>query len=324
MKNVLVIFTGGTISMERSTNQSVVISNGPEEVLNLINNSKSDIQIESKELFMKPSPSITLDDMLTIAKFVEENIKGNKYDGIVITHGTDTIEETAYFLDLYIKSEKPVVLTGSMRNISELGYDGPANLASSILVAASKYALNKGVLLVMNGEINSAREVTKTHTVALDTFKSLEFGPLGVIDSDNVIFYRDIHLKGNHIHPNCIEKKVEIVKAYSDASSKIINFLINDGVKGIIIEGLGRGNVPPMMLDGIKNAISKGIPVVLTSRCVKGRVLDTYGYPGGGHNLKELGVIFGENLNSQKARIKLVLALGISNDIDYLKKIYEL
>lgn len=324
MKTVYVIFTGGTISMERSSKEGVNIANGPEKVLDLINSQSNDFKIESIELFMKSSPSITLDDMKTIGDHVTKVLEREDIAGVVITHGTDTLEETAYFLDLYINSPKPIVLTGSMRNISELGYDGPSNLASAILVAQSKYALKKGVLLVMNGEINSAREVTKTHTVALDTFKSLEFGPLGVVDSDNVIFYRDIHFKGDYIHPQELQKMVEIVKAYSGASSNIINYLVNSDVKGIIIEGLGRGNVPPTMLDGIINAINHNIPVILTSRCVKGRVLDTYGYPGGGHNLKELGVIFGENLNSQKARIKLVLALGISNDREYLKKLYEL
>jgi L-asparaginase len=233
----------------------------------------------------------------------------------VITHGTDTLEETAYFLDLYLSSSKPVVFTGSMRSYSELGFDGLSNLVSSILVAAHNDSRDKGVLVCLNDEINTASEVTKSHTLSLDTFKSLEFGPIGIVEQENVIYTRKAPDFRKIINPNSVVQDVEIVKASAGTSSQILNFLIDSGSKGIVLEALGRGNVPPMMVPGIKRAIENNIPVVLTSRCPKGRVLDNYGYEGGGHHLRQLGVIFTSNLNAQKARIRLMLTLGIAQKL---------
>jgi L-asparaginase len=174
----------------------------------------------------------------------------------------------------------------------------------------------------LNDEINAANEVTKTHTLALDTFKSLEFGPLGIIDQEHVIYYRQPHYQRQIIHPTSIVEQVEIVKAYAGSSSLILNLLIDHGVKGIVLESLGRGNVPPQMVEGIEYAISKNIPVVLTSRCPKGRVLDSYGYEGGGHHLRNLGVVFTQNLLSHKARIRLMLILGVTDEIDKIKTFF--
>src|SRR5690606_2965652 len=139
----------------------------------------------------------------------------------------------------------PVVFTGSMRNLSELGYDGLSNVVSSVLVAASDQSRKRGVLLVMNDEINSAEEVTKTHTVALDTFKSMEFGPLGIVDSNDVIYYRDNRNTKPNIRITKLTKRVEIIKVAAGTDSKLIDYLIDDHVDGVVIEALGRGNVPP-------------------------------------------------------------------------------
>ncbi len=209
-----------------------------------------------------------------------------------------------------------------MRNNSELGYDGSSNLSAAICTAISNRSLNKGVLIVMNNEVNAAGEVVKTNTLALDTFKSPEFGPLGIVDNDEVIFYRDIVSK-KHISTNEIEDKVALIKVVAGMESDIINFYIDSEYKGIVIEALGRGNIPPQMLDGIKRAISKNIPVIMVSRCHTGRVLDTYGYEGGGKHLRGLGVIFGGNLPGHKARIQLILALGKTKNIIEIKEIFE-
>jgi L-asparaginase len=210
-----------------------------------------------------------------------------------------------------------------MRNFSELGFDGLSNLVSSILVAASDESRHKGVLVVMNDEINSASEVTKSHTLALDTFKSLEFGPIGIVEQDNVIFYRNTQQRNILLQPSTINSHVEIVKTYTGSSSLILNLLLDNGVQGIIIEGLGRGNVPPDMVEGITRAIKNNVPIVITSRCPKGRVLDSYGYEGGGAHLSQLGVIFTKNLNSQKARIQLILALGLTNDLQLIANYFS-
>ena len=167
----------------------------------------------------------------------------------------------------------------------------------------------------MNDTINSALEVTKTHTMSLDTFKSIEFGPLGIVDQGEVIYYRDIaHFKAYNLE-NHINDETFLVKAYAGMNGDFIQFLTDHGAKGIVIESLGRGNLPPMMIDAIETAISAGIYIVIVSRCGSGRVLDSYAYPGGGKDLVNKGCILGGNLNGQKARI--LLMLSISNDYNF-------
>jgi L-asparaginase len=201
-----------------------------------------------------------------------------------------------------------------MRNFSELGYDGFSNLLSAILVASEKTSYNRGVLVCLNDEINAASEVTKTHTLALDTFKSMEFGPLGIVDEQDVIYYRESTKRKSNITPARLKANVEIIKVVTGQDSSLLYYYITTNkVQGIVLEAFGRGNVPPTMVDGIKRAIDKGIKIVLTSRCPKGRVRDSYGYDGGGYHLKQLGVLFSGDLSSQKARLKLMLALSLED-----------
>lgn len=322
-KKVAVVFTGGTISMKIDPRISAAIpALSSEEIMSMVTNIDrfADIEIVNYETI--PGPHMTPERMMELSKLVKTLLERDDIDGIVITHGTDTLEETAFLLDLNIFSNKPIVIAGAMRNGSELGYDGPSNLAAAICTIISDQATNKGVLVVMNNEVNAASEVTKTHTLSLDTFKSLEFGPLGIVDNDEVIFYRDI-VKHHHIETDNIEENVYLIKTYAGIDSSLIDFCVEKGAKGIVIEAMGRGNIPPMMVDGVKNAIGKGVKVVLVSRCPMGRVLDSYGYDGGGKNLRNLGVIFGGSLNGQKARIKLMLALSITDDSQKIKDIFE-
>ena len=322
-KKVAVIFTGGTISMKIDPRISAAIpALSSEEIMSMVTNIDKFADIEIVNFERIPGPHMTPKKMMELSQVVKDLIKREDIDGIVITHGTDTLEETAFFLDLNIFSSKPIVIAGAMRNGSELGYDGPSNLASSICTVISEQAKNKGVLVVMNNEVNAASEVTKTHTLSLDTFKSLEFGPLGIVDNDEVIFYRSI-IKHHHIDTDSIEENVYLIKTYAGMDSSLIDFCVNNGAKGIVIEAMGRGNIPPMMVQGLKNAISKGVKIVLVSRCPMGRVLDSYGYDGGGKKLRDLGVIFGGSLNGQKARVKLMLALSSTNDFDEVKEIFE-
>ena len=321
-KKILVILTGGTISMKKdTTNEKTVLNLDTSDLTHSLKGALRAIEIDFIEHSFKPSPYITPDDMFNFGKLIESKLSSG-YDGFVLAHGTDTIEETAYFLDLYLNTDKPVVLTGSMRNQSELGYDGILNLASSILVASSESSKNRGVLVVLNDEINAASEVTKTHTVSLDTFKSEEFGPLGIVDDRNVLYYRESTKNKHKISFTKLNKNVEIIKVAAGTTSNLINYLVDQQVDGIVLEALGRGNVPPQMIPGIKNAISHNIPILLVSRCHKGRVLDTYAYEGGGYHLSSLGVIMGGNLNSQKARILLLLLLSANIDkkhyVDYI------
>lgn len=324
MNKVAIIFTGGTISMQIDENiKAAVPALGGQEVLSYVKDVSNIADIEVDDYISLPSPYITPSIMLNLAKHVQTYIDRDDITGVIITHGTDTLEETAYFLDLNLRTEKPIILVGAMRSVSELGYDGPSNLVAAIRTAISPDARNKGVLVVMNGDINAANEVMKTHTMALDTFKSLEFGPLGIVDDNQVLFYRSSTHISTHIPTNKIEEQVYLIKVVAGMDGDLVDYYIIKGAKGLVIEALGRGNVPPMMVPAIKKAIESGIKVILVSRCPKGRVFDNYGYPGGSKKLREMGVIFGGNLSGQKARIKLMLALGYKNDYDYIKSVFE-
>jgi L-asparaginase len=323
MKKVAIVFNGGTISMKVDTRiQAAVPSLTGEEIMAMVTGIEKYAEIESHDFSNVPSPHITPEDMVSLCKYIKNLLNREDISGVIVTHGTDSLEETAYLLDLTIKSEKPLIVTGAMRSSSELGYDGPANLSASICTAISEETWGKGVLVCMNGEINSASEVTKANSMSLSAFRSPGFGPLGIVDNNQVIFYRD-NLNRHYIETDSIESRVFLVKCVSGMDSSLIDFSIKQGYRGIVIEGMGRGNVPPKMVDGIKRAIDNGIIVVLVSRCFEGRVLDTYGYPGGGKELKNIGVIFGDNLPGQKARIKLMLALSKTNDFQKIRELFE-
>lgn len=315
MKKIAIIFNGGTISMKIDEKiKAAVPSLSAEEIMSMIPGVEKYAEIEAYTFSSMPSPHMTLETMLKLSKFTTELVEREDIDGVVITHGTDTLEETAYLLDLTVKTKKPVVVTGAMRSGSELGYDGPFNLATSICTAISDEAVGRGVLVCFNGELNSASEVTKANSMALNAFRTPNFGPIGIVDNDNVIFYRDAnHLEKYDVSE--IKKQVALIKCVVDMDSSYIDYLIEKGCGGIVIEALGRGNVPPNMVEGIKKAIELEIPVVVVSRCFEGRVFESYGYEGGGKQLKDLGVIFGDTLPGQKARIKLILAINSGMNI---------
>ena len=322
MKKIAIIFNGGTISMKIDEKiKAAVPSLSAEEIMSMIPGVEEYAEIEAYTFSSMPSPHMTLETMLKLSKFTTELVERDDIDGVVITHGTDTLEETAYLLDLTVKTKKPVVVTGAMRSGSELGYDGPFNLATSICTAISDEAVGRGVLVCFNGELNSASEVTKANSMALNAFRTPNFGPIGIVDNDNVIFYRD----ANHLEKydvSKIEKQVALIKCVVDMDSSYIDYLIEKGYGGIVIEALGRGNVPPKMVEGIKKAIELEIPVVVVSRCFEGRVFESYGYEGGGKQLKNLGVIFGDTLPGQKARIKLILAINSGMNIHEVARVF--
>lgn len=316
MKKVAVVFNGGTISMKVDERiKAAVPSLTGEEIMAMVTGIESYAEVESYSFSSKPSPHMTIDNMLELSKFIKKLINRDDIDGVVLTHGTDTLEETAYFLDLTIDTEKVIVVTGAMRSSSELGYDGPFNLATSICTAISEDAKGRGVLVCFNGELNSASEVTKANSMALNAFKTPNFGPIGIVDNNKVLFYRNT-IKHKIYNVESIKGNVALIKCFAGMESDLIDFLIEKGYKGIVIEALGRGNVPPDMLKGIKRALNEGIPVVVVSRCFEGRVYESYGYKGGGKMLKDLGVLFEESIPGQKARIKLIVALSSEGDTD--------
>jgi L-asparaginase len=322
-KKLAIIFTGGTISMKTDPELHAAIPGiNSEEVISTIKNIEALADLEIINFGNLPSPHINLKIMMDIYKLTKKQLAKDDISGVIITHGTDTLEETAYLLDLLLDSKKPVIVVGSMRNFSELGYDGSSNLSAGICTALSENSWDKGVLVVMNNEVNAASEVTKTNTLSLDTFKSPDFGPLGIVDNDEVIYYRT-KLQRQNFKVDGIEERVGLIKAVAGLDSSILDFYIESNYKGIVIEALGRGNLPPEMLPGVKRALKNNIPIVIVSRCPTGRVLYTYGYSGGGKNLRDLGAIFGGNLPGQKARIKLMVLLKLTNDQNELRNLFE-
>ena len=265
---------------------------------------------------------MTPERLIELKHYVNNLLEREDICGAVITHGTDSLEETAYFLDLTISSQKPVIVTGAMRSSSELGYDGPSNLSAAVCTAISDKAVGKGVLIVLNNEVLLASEATKTDTLALNTFKSLSKGPLGLIDCNELVLFKSTEER-TIIDTDKVETKVALIKSGIGMNDDFIKFAADSGYKGIIIEAMGRGNVPPKMYEGVKYAREKDIPVVIVSRCHSGRVFDSYGYLGSGRDLRNIGCIFGGELPGQKARIKLMLALGKTNNLDEIKDFFE-
>ena len=322
-KKVAVVFTGGTISMTIDPDLGAAIpSLSGEEILSLATNINKVATIEGHNFDEIPSPHMTFEKLMELKQYINKLLDRDDVCGVVVTHGTDSLEETAYFLDLVINNEKPVVVTGAMRSSSELGYDGSSNLSAAVCTAISDSAKGKGVLVAMNNEVLMASEVTKIDTLALNTFQAPSHGSLGIIDCNQLVLLKDASKK-TFIDTDKYEPKVALIKTGLDMGDDLIKFAADAGYKGIVIEGMGRGNIPPEAFEGIKYAREKGIQVVLVSRCLTGRVYDSYGYLGSGRDLKNIGCIFGGDLPGQKARIKLMLALGKTDNQQELKDIFE-
>lgn len=307
-KKVLLIHTGGTISMHVSEDGGVI----PDIINPLIQESKkleNIADIIEIEAFNLPSPHITPQKMLELRNLIIKTVEGHAIDGVVITHGTDTLEETAYFLELTTNLEIPIVLTGAMRSSNELGADGVYNLVEAVRVASSEVARNKGVLVVMNDELHSAVNVTKTSTSSVSTFQSPQYGPLGLV-TKTLIHFQQAPLKREYVEVNSLDKKVALFKIYAGMEADLLYSAIDCKYDGVVLEGLGQGNVPPSLLPAIKELIAHNIPVVLVSRCFNGIAQGVYGYEGGGKMLEDLGVSFVTDLNGQKARIKLLITLN--------------
>ena len=323
-KNILIVFTGGTFSMkiEKKKSGGAVPRYSGEELLKKIPDAKKLANISFYDFGKYPGPHITPEIMMDISKQLRKKLAEKKYDGIVITHGTDTLEETAYLIDLTIKTEIPIVFTGSMRNSSEPNWDGPKNLIDSIQVCLNENSRGMGTLVCMHGEVNAASEVTKIFSNEFETFQSLDFGMLGFVQKGRVVYNRLPRFL-EIINTNNINTNVDLLTVYAGMDEKFFRHSADSGVNGLVIEALGVGNVPPVAFKGVEYVIKKNIPVVLVSRCPAGETDYIYSYPGAGRHLHNLGVIFSDYLNGQKARIKLMLALSKTSDRKILKKIFE-
>ena len=327
---VWVLATGGTISGGGSSSTSLTqYRSGAfsgEELVAAVPAIAEHATVRVEQVVNIGSPNITFDDWLTLARRIDEIFSGDPdAAGVVVTHGTNTLEETAYFLNLTVRHDRPVVLVGAQRPATAISTDGPLNLLNAVRTAASPEARGKGVLVVMNDEINAARDVTKTSTYRVETFRSRDLGFLGYVDGDRVAFYRaptkrhtadsEFDLAGVAGFPT-----VDIVYSYVEPNPVLIETLIEAGVDGIVLAGTGAGlvsRVERAALDRIASLPEAERPVVVRSnRTGSGRVVPLPGYDA-------RGMIAGDTLNPQKARILLMLALTKTRDLDEIRRIFR-
>lgn len=306
MKELLVLHTGGTIAMSETDGHVTPNASNPLMAYNTLFDGK--VNLTTEDVFNIPSPHMNPERMLILQQRILKAIKDGM-DGIVVTHGTDSLEETAYFLDLTLPSKIPVVVTGAMRSSNEVGSDGLYNFQSAIWTASSDAAADKGVLVVMNDEVHTARFVTKTHTTNVATFRTPTFGPIGLVAKQQVRFFQEL-IAHQVCQIDSVVSDVFLLKAYTGMDSSLFDLIDTEKTQGLVIEAMGAGNLPPNTLPGIQRLLDHHIPIVLVSRCFNGIAEDVYDYEGGGVQLKKMGVIFCQGLNGQKARIKLLVGLS--------------
>ena len=318
-EKVLLIATGGTIAMRKDETGKVVPAvNGLELVESLPGLSQVAEWVVC-DFSNVASCNIDPMHMRLLASEVERYFLDPLLKGIIITHGTDTLEETAYFLDVTINDPRPVILTASQRDASESDSDGPRNLLNALRIALDPRALHRGVVIALNEEIHAARDVRKLHTSHVDAFDSGDIGSLGSIDNGEVIWHRKPEPTVKLGVPNSLAN-VAICKAFTGMSPEILRIAQQD-MDAMVIEAFGRGNLPPQLMKEISELVTKGVPVVITSRCLFGRTAPVYGYPGGGGDLERAGAWFSADLSTEKVRLFLSIALAQGMEKKELRQI---
>ena len=305
---VKVVATGGTIANTPSGRLNAA------EVADAIPQLKKVARLEVEEVFRVGSSSITVENWLTLARRINDILaRESEVKGVVVTHGSNTVEETAYFLSLTVKSDKPVVLTAAQRQFTTLSSDSPKNFLQAVRVAVSDEARGKGALVVANDLIHAARDVTKTLSYRVETYDSRDLGVLGLVDEDRVSFYRLPSRRGSAFDLPQQLPRVDIVYTYAGADGAQIDA---SKAAGLVIAGFPTGSGTPAMDEAVKRVAAKGVAVVMTHRGGAGRVTDT-------RAAEKRPLLWGDNLTPQKARILLMLALTRTRDPAELQKIFD-
>ena len=320
---IALLFTGGTISMrhERSAGGAVPAL-GASDILAAAPGIADIADVDVQDWGRFPGPHMDTERMWALRSHIASLLRRSDVRGVVVTHGTDTLEESAYLAARSLPTDKPVVFTGAMRAASDLGWDGPANITDAVRVAASADAARYGALVVMGSRVFAGLDVTKAHTHMLDAFESPGLGPVGVVDDGHVIFRRALPAPIRPLAPDAPATPVDIVGSWAGSDARLLD-ASRTTARGVVVAAMGRGNLPPAMADGIARWAEEGKPVVVASRCPRGRVGPTYGYPGGGRRLMEMGAILGGSRRPQQARIDLMLALGLGLSGEALREVFE-
>lgn len=327
-KKVVVVATGGTIAMKYDeASQGLVPACTGEDLAAAVPELSEIAPLEFCQFSNIASPGMTPDDMWRLHLKIEEFLARDDVAGVVVTHGTDTLEETSFFLDITKRSEKPIVTTAAMRGAGDTSPDGPWNIRCAVYTAASQEAIGKGVLVCLNETLHAPGEVMKTHSANPATFQSPWWGPVGYVDLDRIVLRRQ-SLGVKRFAPKALTARVDVIKCMTGSGRDYIDFAVAQGCKGIVIEGFGRGNVPPPMVPGIEDAVKKGVAVILTTRTPGGRVLDVYGYPGSVTDTRRAGIAMAGEISAAKARLKLMVVLSehpeYAADRDKLEEIFDI
>jgi L-asparaginase len=326
LPNVTILATGGTIAGTGATSTTTVgytaAKIGVEQLIEAVPELKKVAAVKGEQVFQIASENMNNDYWLKLAKRVNELLAQSDVDGIVITHGTDTIEETAYFLNLVVKSRKPVVIVGAMRPSTAISADGPINLYNAVILAGSKEAVGKGVLVTLNDQINGARDVTKTNTANADTFRNWELGFLGYMQGGKPYFYRQSTRKHTVETEFDVAKldvlpQVDIVYGYANMNRVPLDALVAAGAKGIVHAGVGDGSLANQVKPALTEVRKKGVIIVRSSRVGSGIVARN-----GEANDDELDFVVSDTLNAQKARILLMLALTKTSDTKEIQRMF--
>ncbi len=314
-RRVALVSTGGTIEMIRgSRGLSMTDRFNPLPIDGEV--VPDGVRLCHHKFASLPSPHITPVMMGGLCRMLRGLTECGDFEGIVVTHGTDTLEESAFLADCSLPDDgPPVVFTAAMRSPSEMGVDGPRNLRGAILVATDAEVHNLGVTVVLSDEIHAAGRVTKTYTSNVSSFSSPGYGPLGFVDQDRVLVHRRpawrLRLPPMELR---MEAPVSLVRVASGFGDRPILDCVERGDAGIVVEAMGRGNVPPPVAAAVETAVREGLTVCVSSRCYMGRVLGVYGYEGGGADLEERGAIMAGDVQGHKLRLFLMAALDAGMD----------
>lgn len=321
---IIIVSTGGTISSKYNNNQGYSPVEITEELSQYIKKVNSIADVEFIHYGNVLSFALKPNTILELINHLLVKINRDDYAGAVIMQGTASMEETSYLADLLWDTDKPLIFTGAMLNASETDWDGGRNIFNSALVALDPMAKNKGVLVCMGGEIHAARDVIKIHKTSLNTFVSLNNGPLGLVNNNRVIFYRIPSIRKVFTSINRLETHIEIIKVCLGTDSRLIDFLISNKYKGVILEGFpGGGGVTPEIMNSVKSAHDEETVFVLTPRSLMGSSISRASGGCGPWDLRQCGVINGGDLTSVKARILLMVALSQTNNKYELERIFS-
>ena len=323
LPRVVVLATGGTIASQYDPVTGGLRARlSGEEIIRSVPGLSEVARVSVEQIANVGSYDMTPEIWRTLASRANELLASPDITGVIVTHGTDTLEETAYFLDVTVTSDKPVVVVGAQRAPTFFDTDGPRNVLNAVRVAVSEEAIGMGTLVVMNGQINAARDVTKTNTLHVETFKTLDFGALGVADIDSVRFYRaPLRRQTIPLREGDRLGLVEMVSEYAGSDGRLIRLLLQDGeLDGLVIEGVGLGHVSSRTVEAIREVRAQGIPVILSTRVPTGRVVPLYAI---NVELLDLGCVEADNLSPQKARVLLMLAMTRTHDSTELQAYFD-